>query len=1076
MKDIWRTQNPTRREFTWRKTAPMQQSRIDYIFVTEVFRSNFEIHSDIHAGVKSDHSIITMTAESVHRRRGPGLYRFNNELLSDTEFVEQARKEIFMARSAKGIYEGEIDIGVKLEMLMSSIRVTAIRRSKNLARQMREEENRLLRHITECERDLKKLNEDQKVDYEISKQKLDEISSERAKRAILASGARWVEEGEKVTAYFLSRGKQLSAQKTITQIRENGKIITDNDGILECCARYYEQNFRSIGTDRTVMEQLLSCKGVPKLSNEEKEKCEGPISDEECRLALSKMNKNKAPGVSGLTPEFFIHFWEELSGIVIEYINNAFQHGFFINQRRGVVTLIPKKGQQSDLRNRRPICLLDVLYKLVAKVIANRLGLVVEKLICPDQTGFVKGRYIGENLRLLSDVIEYCQIENHESVIVACDYRSAFDSLEHEFLFEALKAYNFGENLIGWIKVLYSDASLAIINNGLCSRWFSCQRGTFQGSPLSGILFILAIEILAINIRSSVNISGINISGIEAKISMYADDITLLLKDSKSGAEALRIIDKFSKASGLHLNLDKCHAMWLGKGKEKRDAIGEIKAVDKMKVLGIWFSASKSSLQDNMEPVMKKIDNTINIWSQRSITIKGRITITRALIASQIVYISSCIEIPKKLLRRIQSKIMQFVWRGRPPKVAKDVLVQDIEQGGLKLIDVEVFVQSLRSAWIRRLYMNQFSTWRRIVQARIGKMDIRDLIRGSLCKKEIKTFKIPEYYKNILIEHQCYNHKLLDNVRPIQQEMIWYNRSIRSGGKTLFIYGLYRHGIKYIDDLAGNNGALMCLQDLKRKIPGIKVDFLTYNLLLRAIPQKWKEMLANSPYMHMTDKERSEPPNIWVNDQEVSVAMIRSKHYYKHRIINKTPKAIVRWEELGYIDMNWEKVFMIPYKCTKSTQIQSLQYRILNRYIPTKRYLYIRQLIGSPQCAECGVDETLEHFFYRCSSINSIWAKIFTELGKTTDNNVRSVLFGISGERHSVNLIILLVKQYIVKCKLPQDQVKPTYAGARNLVIHHVTIEKYAAIANKEFESFTKKWQGVIQFIGSDTIGVPYES
>ena len=121
----------------------------------------------------------------------------------------------------------------------------------------------------------------------------------------------------------------MSAQKTITQVSENGKIITDNDGILESCARYYEENFRSIGTDRTVMEQLLSCKGVPKLSNEEKEKCEGPISDEECRLALSKMNKNKAPGVSGLTPEFFIHFWDELSGIVIEYINNAFQHGFF---------------------------------------------------------------------------------------------------------------------------------------------------------------------------------------------------------------------------------------------------------------------------------------------------------------------------------------------------------------------------------------------------------------------------------------------------------------------------------------------------------------------------------------------------------------------------------------------------------------------------------------------------------------------------------------------------------------------------------------------------------------------------
>ena len=555
---------------------------------------------------------------------------------------------------------------------------------------------------------------------------------------------------------------------------------------------------------------------------------------------------------------------------------------------------------------------------------------------------------------------------------------------------------------------------------------------------------------------------------------MYADDITLLLRDSQSGAEALRIIDEFSKVSGLYLNLDKCHAMWLGRGKKKGGAIGEIKAVDKIKVLGIWFSASNNCLQDNVEPMMKKIENTINVWSQRSLTIKGRITITRAFIASQPVYMSSCIEIPKKLLRRIQSKIMQFVWRGRPPKVAKDVLVQDIEQGGLKLIEVEVFVQSIRSAWIRRLYMNQISTWRRIVQARLGEMDIRDLIRGSLCKKEIKKFKIPQFYKNILIEYQGYNCKLLDNVKSIQQEIIWYNRSIRIGGKTVFIYSLYRHGIKYIDDLTRNNGAFMSLQDIKLKFPAIKVDFLTYNLLLRAIPQKWKVSLASETYIHMTDKDRNKPPTIRIRDQEVSVDAIRSKHLYKHGVIDKTPKAITRWEELGYGDMDWEKVFRIPYQCTKSTQIQSLQFRILNRYIPTKRYLYIRNLTRSPQCDRCEIDETLEHFFYQCPSVNSIWVKIFMELGSANHNNVKSVLFGINEEQHSVNLIILLVKQYFVKCRLGYGQVEPNFVGARSFVKHHVMVEKHAAIANKTVESFKDKWQSVTQLIGNDTIDVPF--
>ena len=177
---------------------------------------------------------------------------------------------------------------------------------------------------------------------------------------------------------------------------------------------------------------------------------------------------------------------------------------------------------------------------------------------------------------------------------------------------------------------------------------------------------------------------------------------------------------------------------------------------------------------------------------------------------------------------------------------------------------------------------------------------------------------------------------------------------------------------------------------------------------------------------------------------------------------------------MGYRDMNWEKVFRIPYQCTKSTQIQSLQFRILNRYIPTKRYLYIRNLTGSSHCDQCEIDETLEHFFYQCPNVSSIWVKIFIEIDKVTNNNVKSVLFGINEEQHSVNLIILLVKQYFLKCRLGYGQVEPNFEGARSFVKHHVMVEKHAAIANKTVESFKEKWQGVTRLIGSNTLSVPF--
>ena len=1067
LKDVWRSQNPTKREYTWRRLVPLQQSRIDYVFASETVFCNFEVRSFIEAGIESDHSISAITVTSRNRRRGPGLYRFNNELLADSEFVELTKQEIWQAEKREGLYSGDIDDGVRMELLLSNIRVVSIRRSKHIAAEMREEEHRLLQEVTECERDLKSLDENQKAFYERSRQKLDEIKTKRAKRAIIASGARWVEDGEKSTAYFFNRAKQLSAQKSITELRENGLEIKDDKEILEYCAKHYEKVFTPEGVDSTLMNQFLSCEEIPKLTNEEKEQCEGPISREECTAALAKMNRNKAPGVSGFTPEFFLLFWDDIGSMVVSYVNHAFSHGFFISQRRGIVTLIPKKGVQYEMKNKRPICLLDVIYKIVAKVISNRIGLVADKLISSDQTGFMKGRFIGENLRLISDVIEYCQVDQDEGIIVACDYRAAFDSLEHEFIFAALKAYNFGDSLIAWVKLLYSEASLAIVNNGYSSRWFKCNRGTFQGSPLSGILFALAVEVLAINVRSNNQIRGIEVSGVEVKLSLYADDITLFMQNSQSGNEALRVMGEFSKASGLSLNLDKSHVMWLGIGKGKTESIGGIRAVEKIKILGIWFSASGRCLSDNVEPVIRKVCDTINIWSQRSITIKGRITVTRSLLASYLVYMSSCVEIPKKSVRSIQSKIMKFVWRGRPPKVSKDVLAQNIDQGGLRVVDVEAFCHSLKMAWISRMYNCKGAKWREMLQARVGKIKLEDLMKSCLCTSDIQRLRIPAFYKNVLTLYQNYKFVSMSEAQNVQREMLWYNRSIRIDNKTVFIYSLYKRGIKVIDDLIKDNGALMSIEELKLKYPGVKIDFLTYQALLRGIPGLWKKTLLETANQKLSVCGKSDVPSISIGDQAYKISDVRSKHFYEVELNSVTPKAVQRWENLGYHGVNWEEAFKIPYLCTKSTKLQSLQYRILHRYIPTRRYLYIRNVMNSPQCAYCRNEDTLEHFFFMCSNVKQIWEQIFRNLSITVQDPIRLVLFGLVNERNAINLIILLVKQYVVTSKLSYEQRVPNFEGVKALINYHISLEKHAAIVNDANESFMSKWHGLLNDNGT---------
>ena len=195
-----------------------------------------------------------------------------------------------------------------------------------------------------------------------------------------------------------------------------------------------------------------------------------------------------------------------------------------------MISLIPKKDKSLlELKNWRPISLLQTDYKIVAKCLASRLQSALKKLIHSDQTGFIKGRYVGENVRKLLDIVEYCDEKQTEALLVAIDFEKAFDKLEWNYVQKCLHRFNFGPELRAWTKVLYTDISSCVMNNGWSSEFFSLGRGVRQGCPLSPYLFILCTEMLAINVRADPGIEGISWKTTESKISLFADDTTLVV-------------------------------------------------------------------------------------------------------------------------------------------------------------------------------------------------------------------------------------------------------------------------------------------------------------------------------------------------------------------------------------------------------------------------------------------------------------------------------------------------------------------------------------------------------------------
>ena len=178
------------------------------------------------------------------------------------------------------------------------------------------------------------------------------------------------------------------------------------------------------------------------------------------------------------------------------------------------------------MENWRPISLLNIDYKIATKTIADRISKLLPKLIHEDQTGYVKDRYIGQNIRLVKDIMKVTSLDNIPGMAIFIDFKKAFDSVDWNFLAKVLEAFNFGPQIRKWIKTFYTDISSCVINNGYASEFFNLQRGVRQGCPLSVIPFVLCAEILAQAIRNNNNIKRIQFYDKEYKISQYADDTT----------------------------------------------------------------------------------------------------------------------------------------------------------------------------------------------------------------------------------------------------------------------------------------------------------------------------------------------------------------------------------------------------------------------------------------------------------------------------------------------------------------------------------------------------------------------
>ena len=223
----------------------------------------------------------------------------------------------------------------------------------------------------------------------------------------------------------------------------------------------------------------------------QKKKLELDITKQEILETLKKLKNNKSPGTDGFTAEFFKFFWADIGTLVLNSFKYSLKSGQLSpTQTQGIISNLPKGNKPREYlkKNWRPISLLNITYKLLSSVLANRVKPILSKIIHENQKGFLAGRYTGENSRLLYDIIHYCNENNEPVLVLLIDFEKAFDSVSWKFIFKVLEFFNFGEFFINCIKFLLRDAKLCVIQNGIFSEFFNIGRGCRQGDPISNIL------------------------------------------------------------------------------------------------------------------------------------------------------------------------------------------------------------------------------------------------------------------------------------------------------------------------------------------------------------------------------------------------------------------------------------------------------------------------------------------------------------------------------------------------------------------------------------------------------------
>lgn len=849
---------------------------------------------------------------------------------------------------------------------------------------------------------------------------------QKAESARVQANLYWLTVGDAPNKTFFRALRAKKDNELITAVRRADGSVTESEEEIKSMFR--ESLSSIVGMPMVWNDQLKQklqdfLRPVDNQITDEKRTLLGrPFSVLEVENVVSSMKRDKTPGPDGIQAEVLQELVKYAAQDLCDLLNHWRREGTIQKEfNLGLIKLIPKAQDRMEVKNFRPLTMLNTVYKVMAKALALRIRFVVNQVVHPKQYGFVHGRSIHEAILNLITAIDWASEQEDDFVMINMDLEKAYDRVSWEFILAVIDKMGFGPLFSGMVKTLFQNAAATIQVNGYNTEEFQLSRSIRQGCPLAPLLFALATDPLLRNLDMQLQSQAIKPLPLPQDqvflAQLFADDNCNIIRcEQESISRLMQTYQEFCDVSGSKIAPQKTECLRLT-FREDNGVLREFGLSDAgvgtiIRYLGCPVGLGLTQKQC-FTWIKSRIEAKVQARGHLQISLAGRIIALRHILMALPVYLATILSFSDSSWSTLEKCFREFLWKYADKKawhcISWSQVCTPVDEGGWGIPNIIHKAQELLLKWIAKLECNQ--PWAVIIREKIRGASLHGYVWPNspwidkiFCPLQLKVCNSPSIQHMVTSwkkkvqgatwsEDQRFDSSLKQSIWLCSAAMTSNQPAVLLNPRTA--KNLEKKGISTFQDIWDQKN--LCWGMEPRRWAQLKAsEKIHISQVIQAIKRSWptSPLASTEPSINSWDLKTCKPPNQgspWI--EKMSRGWAREGCAISEKFCRRKARQV--------------------WKQTISRRQNLLLWRIMARKLPV-RAISSKWGKSTPMCPRCQTcRETTKHAFWDCKGVLPLWkycSKTLESFGVTDRIGWKQAVLGDKGK---MNPAIYMIWQYI---------------------------------------------------------------